>query len=141
MTEEQVKDLLRSNLLTWEGFTKWMIGKGISEDEDGTAYYFREDVHRFLTERPKYAWDNTRASKPIQMKPQEQARKDMKHSSLKALCTIQIIGTIILAMILMIAPERMPCDVIRLSGFVILLTGLLCTYYYLLVTKWTSKTQ
>ena len=48
MTEQQVKELLRKEGLSWDDFQKWMIGQTLSQNKAGETIYWPDDVQRFV---------------------------------------------------------------------------------------------
>lgn len=48
MTEQQVKDELDKHNLSWDSFSRWMVGQTITEDKNGNVLYFPHDVERYI---------------------------------------------------------------------------------------------
>ena len=46
MTEKKVKELLKSNNLSWDNFNKWMRGQTLGAYPDMSTMYYSWDVER-----------------------------------------------------------------------------------------------
>jgi hypothetical protein len=48
MTEEEAKELIEKNNLSWDDFLKWMVGQTLTSDGKGNVLYFPHDVERYI---------------------------------------------------------------------------------------------